>query len=154
MIIRKDEFEEAECVAERINRRSVRDNDASLKKTEAAAMADAEPTEADNGKTIFELELARPLGLILKEVSGYGVFVEALTNGSAASAGVRRGDRIVATGSTFGNMMWEKNTLDGILASVNSGALPPPSKIPNRIRAPLSPPARSQPACRPSYQSS
>ena len=124
MIMRKDEFEEAESVAERIYRRSVRDNDASAKKSESADKADTlkpDPTEADDRKTIFELELARPLGLILKEVSGHGVFIEALTNGSAASAGVRRGDRIVATGSTFGNMMWEKSSLDGILASVNSG---------------------------------
>ena len=111
-------------MAERIYRRSLRDSDASVKKPETAAKANTELTEADNRKTIFEIELARPLGLILKEISGYGVFIEALTNGSAASAGVRRGDRIVATGSTFGNMMWEKNTLDGILASVNSGTPP------------------------------
>jgi predicted metalloprotease with PDZ domain len=129
MILRKDEFEEAESVAERIYRRSSGTVDGSARKKPApsadkAGSLNPEPQplkDADNRKTIFEIELARPLGLILKEVSGHGVFIEALTNGSAALAGVRRGDRIVATGSTFGNMMWEKSSLDGILASVNSG---------------------------------
>eukprot|EP00291_Cryptomonas_curvata_P007462 CAMPEP_0172198800 /NCGR_PEP_ID=MMETSP1050-20130122/28304_1 /TAXON_ID=233186 /ORGANISM="Cryptomonas curvata, Strain CCAP979/52" /LENGTH=62 /DNA_ID=CAMNT_0012875693 /DNA_START=39 /DNA_END=223 /DNA_ORIENTATION=+ len=62
MILRKDGFEEAESVAERIYRRSVRANDASAKKPETAAKTDADPTEPDNRKTIFEIELARPLG--------------------------------------------------------------------------------------------
>ena len=125
MIMPRDGFEEAESVAERLYRKSQKN----VKKTDVDVkdVQKSEPVNENDRKTVFELELARPLGLVLKEINGYGVFVEALTNGSAILAGVRRGDRVIATCSTIGNIMWEKSSLDGILAAVNSGYLPPSS---------------------------
>jgi hypothetical protein len=126
MILPRDGFEEAESVAERLYRRSKKNEESAAKRVDVDQKEPqkSEPTTEDDRKTTFELDLARPLGLVLKEINGYGVFVEALTNGSAILSGVRRGDRIVATGSTIGNIMWEKNSLDGILAAVNSGEIP------------------------------
>jgi hypothetical protein len=127
ILSKKGDFEEAESVAERLYRQSIRSEKNTVKqeinkKDENPSKDDAKSSDSKKDRKItFEFELARPLGLVLKEVNGYGVFVEALTNGSALSAGVRRGDRIVATGSTIGNQMWEKHTLDGILSAVHSG---------------------------------
>ena len=135
MIMPNEGFEEPESVAERLYRRSLQR--AEGKKVDSTEPKDtSKPDIADDGdrKTTFELELARPLGLVLKEIAGHGVYVEALTNGSALSAGVRRGDRIVATGSTIGNTMWEKNSLDGILSAVNSGSCSCAAAVPSQPR--------------------
>jgi C-terminal processing protease CtpA/Prc len=117
------DFEEPEAVAERLYRKSkLSESSVSEDSSDETKEDDSQDTEDDLQRTTFELELARPLGLVLKEINGHGVYVESLSpNGSAFAAGVRRGDRIAATGSALGNRMWEKSSLDGILAAVNSG---------------------------------
>jgi len=40
--------------------------------------------------------------------------------GNAESAGIKVGDRIVATSATIGDQMWRKNTVDGVSAAIKS----------------------------------
>ena len=81
---------------------------------------------------VYEVRLRSPLGIKLAEegipddMVAPGnpttfVAVQSLVSGaSAEQAGLRRGDRIVATGAAIGGAMWEKRTLDGVTAAVQS----------------------------------
>ncbi|CAN0152024.1 unnamed protein product, partial [Ectocarpus sp. 12 AP-2014] len=67
-----------------------------------------------------DVKVKQPLGLDLAECSG-GVCVSRVRAGSSAERqGVRAGDRIVATSATLGDVLWEKNTVDGILSAVGT----------------------------------
>jgi len=68
----------------------------------------------------FEATVSRPLGLQLEESEG-SVVVTSVYNGSnAALAGIEAGDRIVATSASMGDAMWEKRTLDGVQAAIQT----------------------------------
>lgn len=70
---------------------------------------------------LFETTVARPLGLQLEERDGDGVVVVLVYDGgNAALAGIEAGDRIVATSASVGDAMWEKRTLDGVLAAIQT----------------------------------
>jgi hypothetical protein len=86
---------------------------------------------------VFEVRLSSPLGINLAEEpafdemesSGGGgggspgtvVVVQSVVPGASADiAGLRQGDRIIATGAAIGGAMWEKRTLDGVTAAVQS----------------------------------
>jgi hypothetical protein len=70
---------------------------------------------------VFETTVARPLGLQLEERDGDGVVVLLVYDGgNAALAGIEAGDRIVATSASVGDAMWEKRTLDGVLAAIQT----------------------------------
>eukprot|EP00277_Geminigera_cryophila_P036523 CAMPEP_0173106580 /NCGR_PEP_ID=MMETSP1102-20130122/41136_1 /TAXON_ID=49646 /ORGANISM="Geminigera sp., Strain Caron Lab Isolate" /LENGTH=424 /DNA_ID=CAMNT_0014003745 /DNA_START=84 /DNA_END=1355 /DNA_ORIENTATION=- len=118
-------FEEAEQVAERLFRlkSSVQNNEDEFdggKKPPVAIRTDGEMGE----KKIVELDLERPLGFTLKEIAGYGIYVDCVeAGGSAEVRGVQRGDRVLATSATVGGGMWEKSTMEGVLAAVHSGTL-------------------------------
>jgi len=117
-------FEEAEEVAERFFRKFSRqaqeaDEDAVNVPGDSAKSTGSNAAE----RVTFELDLKRPLGLVLREISGYGVYVEGVTDGgSAKAAGVQRGDRVAATSATMSNKMWEKTSMEGVMAAVNSAA--------------------------------
>ena len=116
-------FEEAEEVAERLFRlkTQVRDGDFDNKKPAAAK---ASGQEDPGQKEVVEVELFRPLGFTLKEVRGYGIYVDSVEEGgSAAIRGVQRGDRVLATSATVGGGMWEKSSMDGVLSALNSGTM-------------------------------
>ena len=80
----------------------------------------------------YEARLASPLGIKLSQEplldgdsrSNVGrattrvVVCDVMPGGSAAEAGVRPGDRIVATGASWGGGMWESSTVDGVTSSV------------------------------------
>jgi hypothetical protein len=70
---------------------------------------------------LFETTVARPLGLQLEERDGDGVVVVLVYDGgNAALAGIEAGDRIVATSASLGDAMWEKRTVDGVLAAIRT----------------------------------
>ena len=121
-------FEEAEEVAKRLFRlkTAVQRDDGKFdgnKRTAAATNRGGD--QDDNGeKIVVEIELQRPLGFALKEVAGYGIYVDSvMAGGSAEKMGVQRGDRVLATSATVGGGMWEKSTMDGVLSALHSGTL-------------------------------
>jgi len=120
-------FEEAEDVAERLFRlkTSVQDRDDEYDvRKRSAGVVGADDLGEMGEKEIVELELERPLGFTLKEVPGYGIFVDYVeTGGSAANRGVQRGDKVLATSATVGGGMWEKSTMAGVLSALHSGTL-------------------------------
>ena len=126
-------FEEAEEVAARLFRKTIGvqdrgdDDEFDASRKPAAAVAG----RGDLGeKEVVEVELQRPLGFTLKEVRGYGIYVDYVDEGgSAALRGVQRGDRVLATSATMGGGMWVKSTLDGVLSALNSG-----TQFNNRVR--------------------
>eukprot|EP00903_Cladosiphon_okamuranus_P006597 g6444.t1 len=67
-----------------------------------------------------DVKIKQPLGLDLVECSD-GVCISKVHKGcSAERLGVRAGDRVVATSATLGDVLWEKNTVDGILSAVGT----------------------------------
>eukprot|EP00752_Nemacystus_decipiens_P004025 g3686.t1 len=67
-----------------------------------------------------DVKIKQPLGLDLAECSE-GVCISKVRKGcSAERQGVRAGDRVVATSATLGDVLWEKNTVDGILSAVGT----------------------------------
>jgi S1-C subfamily serine protease len=128
MIMGGSGFEEAEEVAKRLFRlkTAVQRDDGKFdgsKRTAAATNRGGD--QDDNGeKIVVEIELQRPLGFALKEVAGYGIYVDSvMAGGSAEKMGVQRGDRVLATSATVGGGMWEKSTMDGVLSALHSGTL-------------------------------
>mmetsp|Transcript_28153 Transcript_28153/g.62820 ORF Transcript_28153/g.62820 Transcript_28153/m.62820 type:complete len:894 (+) Transcript_28153:136-2817(+) len=78
---------------------------------------------------IYEATLKSPLGIKLaespleKEEGGNSncvVVCEVDPSSSAGAAGVRPGDRLVATGANWGGGMWTTTTVDGVTAAVQS----------------------------------
>ena len=94
----------------------------------------------------FEVELSQPLGMVLREQAPPPLdaaapepspapldddappsppaaveVAEVAPGGSAAASGVvRPGDVVVATSGTIGDQMWEKSTLEGVLAAIST----------------------------------
>lgn len=75
---------------------------------------------------VYEVELARPLGLVLRQLPAgsaqTGVEVaELAADGSAAASGAMRiGDVLLATSASIGDQMWDKSTLEGALAAIST----------------------------------
>ena len=118
-------FEEAEAVAQRLFRLKTavqtRENESGSGKRPSPNLSDEEEMAE---KKVFELALRRPLGFTLKDVPGYGVYVDYVeAGGFAEKMGVQRGDRILATSATLGGGMWEKSTMAGVLAALHSGTM-------------------------------
>ncbi|CAM9397980.1 unnamed protein product [Phaeothamnion confervicola] len=75
---------------------------------------------ADGESYMYQVTLRKPLGLELAQDDD-GVAVHAVWRGSnAEAAGVKRGDRVVATSATLGGQMWEKTTVDGVVSAITS----------------------------------
>lgn len=77
----------------------------------------------------YEVRLKKPLGMQLEEEmlpdsrgdKQIAVVVKGFTpDSNAVLAGVREGDRIVATSATWGDHMWSKSSLDGVIVAVSS----------------------------------
>ena len=116
-------FEEAEEVAKRLfglktavqNREGEDDGKPRTPTSEQDDMGD---------KKIFEVELIRPVGFTLKDVAGYGIYVDDVARGGSAELrGVQRGDKIIATSATLGGGMWKKSTMEGVLSALHSGTM-------------------------------
>ena len=118
-------FEEAEQVAERLFRLKTavqtRENESGSSKRPGPDLSGEEEMAE---KRVFEVELQRPLGFTLKDVAGYGIYVDYVESGGFAEAmGVQRGDKILATSATLGGGMWEKSSMEGVLAALHSGTM-------------------------------
>lgn len=123
---KENTFEEAEQVADRMFRKFRRQDQVEVSGVpEGAVVQGSGSGNKGDEKISFEVDLKRPLGLILREIAGYGVYVDAVTaEGSAKAAGVQRGDKITATSATMSSsQMWEKNSMEGVMSAVNSAAL-------------------------------
>uniref|UniRef100_A0A7S3JYF5 PDZ domain-containing protein n=1 Tax=Aureoumbra lagunensis TaxID=44058 RepID=A0A7S3JYF5_9STRA len=69
---------------------------------------------------VFDVRLSAPLGLKLNE-DELGVYISSVENGMGAEkAGLRVGDRVIATSATIGDAMWPKKSLAGVESSVRS----------------------------------
>lgn len=83
----------------------------------------------------YEVELRRPLGLVLRQREGDTGLLGGIVNveragvevanvsigGSAhASGAIRAGDLVVATSGTVGDALWEKSSLEGVLAAIST----------------------------------
>ena len=95
-------------------------------------------------KITFEVDLKRPLGLILREIAGYGVYVDAVTaEGSANAAGVQvpfvffqSGVEMRATLKSISHrchlfdvvFVWELTEKPSIRPGVTSRAVLPPKR--------------------------
>ena len=68
----------------------------------------------------FDSEVSAPLGLKLNEDDD-GVYISAVVpSGGAFAAGLRSGDRVIATSATVGDAMWPKKTLAGVESALRS----------------------------------
>ena len=83
-------------------------------------------TWAGSVRQTYEVELSRPLGIVLRElpadreVAGIEV-AELAAEGSAAASGmVRVGDLLLATSASVGEQMWAKSTVEGALSAIST----------------------------------
>lgn len=88
---KENTFEEAEQVADRMFRKFRRQDQVEVSGVpEGAVVQGSGSGNKGDEKISFEVDLKRPLGLILREIAGYGVYVDAVTaEGSAKAAGVQ-----------------------------------------------------------------
>jgi 2'-5' RNA ligase len=117
-------FEEAEDVAERLFRLKTAVQSREDEFDGSKKSADEAAGDEIGEKIVVDIDLERPLGFTLKEVAGYGIYVDYVDmGGSAQMRGVQRGDRVLATSATLGGSMWEKSTMAGVLSALHSGTL-------------------------------
>eukprot|EP00639_Heterosigma_akashiwo_P035895 CAMPEP_0194726378 /NCGR_PEP_ID=MMETSP0296-20130528/30939_1 /TAXON_ID=39354 /ORGANISM="Heterosigma akashiwo, Strain CCMP2393" /LENGTH=378 /DNA_ID=CAMNT_0039631329 /DNA_START=289 /DNA_END=1421 /DNA_ORIENTATION=+ len=77
--------------------------------------------DLDRQVRVFEVTMTPPLGLQLSQTKGSGVIIDDVLAGSvAATAGLRAGDRVVATSATFGPDLWPKSTMEGVVSALNT----------------------------------
>ena len=92
--------------------------------TEAAdelRVADEAGDSADGSDGVYEVVLARPVGMQLRERPGSGVTVSMVYEaGNAANEGVRVGDVVLATSASIGPQMWEKSTVAGVESAIRT----------------------------------
>ena len=92
--------------------------------TEAAdelRVADDAGDSADGSDGVYEVVLARPVGMQLRERPGSGVTVSMVYEaGNAANEGVRVGDVVLATSASIGPQMWEKSTVAGVESAIRT----------------------------------
>ena len=69
----------------------------------------------------FEVTIARPLGITLKQQEGMGPVVATVYEGSnAALNGVAPGDIVIATSASIGESMWPKMTVAGVESAIQT----------------------------------
>ena len=92
--------------------------------TEAAGelrLADDPGDGSGPGDDVYEVVLARPVGMQLMERPGSGVAVSMVYEaGNAANEGVRVGDVVLATSASIGPQMWEKSTVAGVESAIRT----------------------------------
>jgi hypothetical protein len=92
--------------------------------TEAAnelRLADDAGDGSGPGEDVYEVVLARPVGMQLMERPGSGVTVSMVYDaGNAANEGVRVGDVVLATSASIGPQMWEKSTVAGVESAIRT----------------------------------
>ena len=92
--------------------------------TEAAGelrLADDVGDGSGPGGDVYEVVLARPVGMQLMERPGGGVAVSMVYQaGNAANEGVRVGDVVLATSASIGPQMWEKSTVAGVESAIRT----------------------------------
>ena len=92
--------------------------------TEAAdelRVSDDAGDSADGSDGVYEVVLARPVGMQLMERPGSGVTVSMVYEaGNAANEGVRVGDVVLATSASIGPQMWEKSTVAGVESAIRT----------------------------------
>ena len=92
--------------------------------TEAAGelrLADDAGDGSGPGGDVYEVVLARPVGMQLMERPGGGVAVSMVYQaGNAANEGVRVGDVVLATSASIGPQMWEKSTVAGVESAIRT----------------------------------
>jgi len=70
---------------------------------------------------VYEVTLYPPLGLRLIQTKNDGVKVDGvIPRSSADRADIRNGDKVVATSATFGDQLWPKSNLDGVVSALNT----------------------------------
>ena len=70
---------------------------------------------------VYEVVLARPIGMQLMERPGSGVAVSMVYQaGNAAGEGVQVGDIVLATSASIGPQMWEKSTVAGVESAIRT----------------------------------
>jgi len=71
--------------------------------------------------SIYEVTMRPPLGLQLIQTKNDGIVVdEVLPRSNAALSGIMKGDKVVATSATFGDQIWPKSNLEGIISALNT----------------------------------
>ena len=92
--------------------------------TEAAGelrLADDPGDGSGPGDDVYEVVIARPVGMQLMERPGSGVAVSMVYEaGNAANEGVRVGDVVLATSASIGPQMWEKSTVAGVESAIRT----------------------------------
>ena len=84
-------------------------------------MSDDAGDSADGSDGVYEVLLARPVGMQLMERPGSGVTVSMVYEaGNAANEGVRVGDVVLATSASIGPQMWEKSTVAGVESAIRT----------------------------------